>query len=411
LISLLNLYDILIIDMTLLHKKPSYSLVFALVLMTGIMIVASTSMDNSIEKVRFYNDMEGNTQARLASESAVERAYLEIKQYELGYEPVPSEEEFCVKLRVASIPDDGAEGEEESDRGLLADLEYEVDCSGELSRNRHTVRARSEENPLDLEGNYYLPLPNAGTAAPQDECPLGRDIYKDPSHACNWNKLLYGDVVTIPLYSADASGAFNPFVDEAPFADWSLKMRLPCINGSLDQYCGGGDRYLLDDGDGSIDQDQSVILWKLIGERADGSKVELGLSDMKAFIDPSARDILLNTEVIESDINDELFLNENLVLRMSDYIEIMLFSQDSDFIKLSLQLEPVLPFITKPELFEPVLAPYLEWQLITNTPVASNRVILEGEGWYEGRHNTYYFPYTSIIETSEGGFTGFTLAY
>ena len=63
-------------------NKPAYSLIFAFLIMTVIMIVAGTTIENTQEKVRYFNELEATSQARLSAESAAELAVMQIREYE-----------------------------------------------------------------------------------------------------------------------------------------------------------------------------------------------------------------------------------------------------------------------------------------------------------------------------------------
>jgi len=59
-----------------MNKTPAYSLVFAFLIMTVIMLVAGTTIENTHDKVIYFREIEGTAQARLAAESAAELAVI-----------------------------------------------------------------------------------------------------------------------------------------------------------------------------------------------------------------------------------------------------------------------------------------------------------------------------------------------
>ena len=349
------------------NKKPAYSLIYALLIMVVIMMVAATSIQNTTEKIRIFNDLEGGSQARLTAETAAELGVQNMKAKNPGYEVI-REDAF----------DDGT------------------------SHGDYFVYSKAMTNDVLGGIDTFIPMPNSGTAVPGSECNI-LDNHKDPDHACNWNKLTIGETAAIPLYADNGFSAIdNP--DDLGLTAWYLRVRTPCTNGSLEEDCDGGSRYILDEGS-TLAEDASVVFWQLIAEVQGGDTLGMLPDDITVgFFGTFIRDINLNTEVYESLINSSNTYGslDHVVLEASSsetkYQEILDFCLDSTIQRLTMQLDIVSPLI---EESTGLGIPYLEWQLVTNStdPFADNKAAIVGKGYYEGLSGTYYFPYIIVKPT------------
>ena len=392
------------------HKTPAYSLVFAFLIMTVIMLVAGTTIENTQDKVTYFREIEGTAQARLAAESAAELAVMEIRDAELGFDPAYSdttagEGVFCLEYGSATSTTTTT-----STTGNPED-----DCKTWAS---YDVRSVAEENTADSSGSgyFYTPIPGTGSAGLSDECSI-LDSHLDPDHPCNWNKLMYGQSVTVPLYvddGIDYSGAtYTPASAEIDLDDWYLKVRTPCV----DEYSETCTRYEFEgesfvpyayhdaNGDGmytpSLDN-PSVILWQLIGENATTGAISTVVPDDDTDVyTPTLVDTYrtsTNTEISQSDIN-----SDEIVLELSTHTDIEEISTDSsgtyNLTSLVLQLDIVSLLVDS----DGDSIPYLEWQFVTlaNYPFATNEMSVIGSGYYEGESGTFYFPY--VISRSSTG--------
>lgn len=359
------------LPMNKMLKKPAYSLLYALFITTIILIVAATAIEDTTQKILLFQELESGAKARLAAESVTDEAIRAMKNQEAGYE-----------LQRSGVL--AGEGEYGSDG---------IDGSFEIF-------GRAQENDNEASGYFYTPIPNTGTAGPSSKCSF-LEPDKNVGHACNWNKLLTGDSVTIPLYSDDGFGGVkNP--NDLGVTAWYLLVRTPCDNGSLLNDCGPGSRYVLDAGAGYEDDD-SIILWQLIGESSTGSvsvvpddatTVDGGTFQQIRFTD-------FNTEVYESSINSALTAGDYIALEGSTsstkYQSLLDFSKISTFDTVVLQLDIVSELISDTG----VNVPYLEWQLYSNAlePFADNKSVIFGEGFFSGTFNNYYFPHVLTRST------------
>ncbi len=378
-------------------KKDAYSLVFAFVMMTTVLIVASTTVQNTREKIRFFRELESSAQARLAAESATELALQDIADKGAGFEQ-DGTDIF------------GADCEE----ATLA--QATPNCE---TRGNYTIHATADVNETmaGINDYFYAPIPNTGTAAPKDLCSI-MDSNHDPAHVCNWNKLPYGRSITLPLYSTAADGALlNPLDLGFEDHDWFLLVRTPCADGGIEMDC---DRYVLDAGS-SYATDDSIILWQLIGTRADGTReVMVPNDETRRLIGIESRNMAYNTEIYEDLINGESGSThfdsapDHTVLRTdnentsSPYHALYQMMVDQSFVKLELQLDVISPLL---EASTGVTVPYLEWQFVSSSeiPFADTKSVLVGEGYHDAASGTYYFPSIIFKNSTEESVSTYTL--
>ncbi len=356
-------------------QKPAYSLIYALVITTIIMIVATTAVQTTLGKLTYYNDVLSGVYAKYSAESAIDNALLAIKDAEAGYET--------------------------------------SDTSSATSQ--YTVVSRAQHNVVGAvtSTEFYTPIPMTGTAAPSDECNYLAADDEDVDHACNWNKILYGDSVTIPLYSydplsSDTNHLSNP--DELNLTEWNLKVRTPCSDGTYEDGC---DRYELDEGS-TYEEDGSIILWQLIGEDIDVNTVvsEVPSDDATPSRGSYIRTTTTNTEIYESLINDAQDYSSatkyNVLTTASpstsdpDDTDLLEICNDSSIEKLYLQLSIVNPLIIYGSTTDESV-PYLEWQLESSatSAFADNKAVVIGEGYYIGQSGTFYYP-SVVTRTTVG---------
>lgn len=241
---------------------------------------------------------------------------------------------------------------------------------------------------------YTVPAPGTGNAVARCS---GADYKTDIDHPCNWNKLALGSKkssnVVIPLYydSAGLGQSTTSIVNPVnmPLGAFRLRVRTPCADGTYDPEC---DRYVLDAGNGTIDEDETVVRWQIIGECTKNNRTEtcaLGAWDAVKELENNIRDPYENSEIYESLIND---LSEEINIENWGYTPSQMYGEDpvtssihnikiSDFISdtttgltihkpyLKLTLLPVPLETTPAPNVERV--PYLEYQLLTDHPVSN----------------------------------------
>lgn len=376
-------------------RQPAYSLIFAFLIMTVIMIIASTTVENTTEKLAYFREMEGSTEALLAAQSAAEQAVLAIKDFNPGYSLDLTEDVFEV--------DENGDGT--------------IETWGD-----YTVYSSGMENTTDSSGYFYTPIPGTGTAGSSDDCSIKND-HEEVDHPCNWNKLLYGQSVSIPLYTDDGSGGILTAADFSSYTGWYLKVRTPCADteGQPDEYeCSTRFEF---DGDGSdnttdtTDDDSSVIFWQLVGEDVLGNPVSLLPDDEPLDLGSIRYRAASNTEIYEDKI-DDAYGNETYIVlegtNSSRYAELYQICTEThadypnELSTLSLQLDIVTPLIDIND--DPI--PYLEWQLALSAsePFGDTKAVVVGEGYHQGEKGIFYFPFVVSRSTTGESANVYTLS-
>ena len=210
-----------------IKSKPAYATVFAFIMMTILLIYVSSmaaQLNNQMEDNR--EDM-GAADAYIAAQSTAEFGILAMKDYKAGYEVDTVEKAFCLYA-------DGT-----------SNYSGDGDCATWGDYTVYSKAAVNTTSTASYSGMFFTPIPGTGTAGNSDDCSISND-HEDEDHPCNWNKLMYGDSVTIPLYSDDGSGGIAVPADLG-LDGWYLRVRTPCENGDLDD--SGCARYEFDETD------------------------------------------------------------------------------------------------------------------------------------------------------------------
>lgn len=366
-----------------LESKPAYSLIFAFVIMTVLMLIASTTVKNTTGKLAYYRDIEGSPMAKLAAESAAENGIMAMKDFNAGYE---ASEDYAYCYREDGTKNNSGDG----------------DC--ETWGNYEVFSKAQELDSATGTHTWYTPIPGSGTAGDPDHCSITTtDENKD--HPCNWNKLLFGDTITIPLYSDDGSGISNPVA--LGFNNWKLRVRTPCADGDLDN--ASCTRIVIDTHDSTgtfttgTTAGDSVIFWQLVGENAAGTVSLVPNDEPQTLHGTTSRHPSYNTEIYESLINtgysgtgyDHTVLQ---AINAAPFTGIYGKCTDSTLTGLSLQLNIVTPL--KDYYGDPI--PYLEWQLVTDStePFGDTKAIIEGKGYHQGLDHIFYSVSTIIRSTT-----------
>ena len=376
----------------ILKSRPAYSLVFAFMLMTVIMILASTTIHNTQSKLIYFRDLEGASKARLAAESAAELAVIATKDEEIGYEPAESEGEKA----------------------------FTADSS--KSYGNFSVLAKAQANTAEGDGLFYTPIPGAGNAAPSEECSM--EDLEPADHPCNWNKILYDQSVTIPLYVSDGlGGTLTPADAAMGFTGWSLRMRAPCSNGSTESDCSNNDgdtsddvRYEFDDTmtdpTTGIDGDDTLITWQLVGEDESGGSSTVVPEDRTESVRGATGFTYVrestNTEIYESLLNDASdfkILEVNVGSANTDPYDLCV---DPLWSKVTLNLSLVHSLTDT----SGASIPYLEWQFISdaNTPFGAASKYFTGTGFFEATAKTFSFSHVFAQNSQESSSIFYTVA-
>lgn len=372
------------------HTRSAYSLIFAFIIMTLIMVIASTSIQDTRAKLQLFRDLEASSQARLAAESSAELGIVALKNSSFSAESAT--ESFCL---------------ESEDRS---------DCQ---SSGSYTIYPYAQENEDEGDGNFYLPIPGTGNAAPTEDCSI-LETHQDIDHSCNWNKLSVGESMTVPMFYDDGSGTLSFPGDTAMnLQGWYLRMRTPCSNGSIAEDCDGGSRYTISSKSASTfmqsSDNPSLVLWEFVGETSSGSTNILP-DDLTSG---SNRHVQINTEIYEGLVNYSPWTSTsgytNTVLVAKNSSTLTGFDSIYDFLRLtgytnlyfSMSINNILEVPSSGETI-----PYLEYQIVmdANAPVMANTAEIMGEGYYDTGDKTYYFPYVISTTNTEEVTTLYTLS-
>ncbi len=412
-------------------NKPAYSLAFSLVIMTAIMIIAATTIENTLSKLRFYADIEGTAQARLQAESAIDRALVKIKDGGFGNEPIDSNMTNCNSEDFTSTP-------------------LESTC------NVFTIYSRAEYIGTDESASFYesyIPIQNTGTAGHKDECQKTSSRTFTADHPCNWNKIRFGETVVLPIHLAknnacpvpgDGLPGCSPF--EQGITEMIWHFRTPCEN-ALGESCKfASDRYQLkDEGSTQINRNNTILTWEFLAlvdhddnPSTPAQKISLVPNDEQTCTSgPSGltceRSTVTNTELYESLLNDSTANNYSETIKLTsgasiptsfntvfDFLQNAHFSPAKGIEGMYLKFSVISPLIDEND----AIVPYLEWQIkyYDSDPVGDatgmgngetffppdNKVVLTGKGFYNGKNGVYYFPievWRSVVDEVASPFT------
>lgn len=275
----------------------------------------------------------------------------------------------------------------------------------------------------DAGANCNMYKPNStGTVYVDSSLTNGQNIQLDQlNYTCNWNKLSLGssqtDRVAIPLYYdgsglADGSSIVNPFKDGTA-KNFMVRMRTPCkpcapagvtpdpdfqrkniCDSTIkdETLCDDTDRYQLNADPDQGGSDAIVAQWLINGEcDAGGGKTEAcGVMPIPQGVKDKSGKPLTASALYESAIyanNKNTFLssyqgidNSTLAYDGNNYPSIItLLSHLGYTVKLPSISKPVLTLFLNHPLWTPNKhnIPYLEYQVLTDQPIASDQARLE----------------------------------
>lgn len=206
-------------------------------------------------------------------------------------------------------------------------------------------------------------------------------------YSCNWNKLVLGssstDRVAIPLYytTTDANGnakIVNPFNSSENLAkNFILRMRTPCdkslVKGEDKSNCVDGYRYILNEADGN----DILIQWQLTGQCVvNGKEEECGLIQSPKEVGQLLDEAMINgkqqgfskNQVIKGDLTEGENLNES--------------EKNPNILdQLKTMTKPIFALFLNKKLISTKgnseKIPYLEYQILTDYPVADAQTKME----------------------------------
>lgn len=265
-------------------EKGGFALVIALGLVALITIFTMSILSTLIETIRATRNLESADEAYYAAEGGLEMGLLANKGKSAGFET----------------------------NGTLDYATINGSKANWTVQGKTTCLLTDPLNPTSCADSnvYYIPRPGSGNAGAncdplQTYADSNNDGTSDANHPCNWEKISYGEIVTIPLYKVDPNNPTNILnPKDLNMTEWYLKIRTPCMDSN--NPC---TRYTLDDTMNDLDgdgfPDDTVILWQIIGED------KTSLSDQLYLLPNDDRDITLpgkrdryNSEIYEWLVNN-----------------------------------------------------------------------------------------------------------
>lgn len=346
-------------------KHPqAISLVFAIVMVSVLVIIAATMSASFLRATDRNYDMFKSIQAYYSGRAAMEKA-----------------------LAAAADEGVGFEGSETAAIAWDTDGDSVDDVTGE-----YELFARSKtldwqtDTPSTCSGTdyCYVPIPGTGNAA--EGCNFEDDNaawVTDADDNCNWNTIAYGESVTIPLYYTDSGATVNSYATGSE--DFILKVRTPIDPDT-------GFRYILDDS-----TDDAILNWEFDATCNDGS-------DYTCFLVPLTI------------LGDETLIYESTINTSSDFMVIhaqdpfgMGYGEDdqgnTDVFIIQFLAGTYATYSLSHTITEPIfkltipryltefgtseVIPYLEYQIVTDTPISDNKIIYRSSGRAEGRSGAY----------------------
>lgn len=334
------------------EKTQGISLIFAIITITIILVIAGTLAQSFLRTNQRNWDLFRSTQAYYAARAAMEEAISLAAASTLGYED--SEDESLTLTTYAT--DDVRGGFEIFARSKP--LDWQDDPAAAV---------------CDAGSLCYVPIPGTGAAggASCDFEDTSQTWPTDEDDDCNWNKIAYGDTVTIPFYyedticpfPTDVDGVCNPW--ETGWNAFSLRIRTP-EGQTLDEAV-----------------DDVVVSWQFTGESALGNPEAItpvlvgGMGSSE-------------TQIYENDINDnDPILNESTNAEKGSGFKFPIydFLTDETFFQPSLVLSVIIPL--EDDSIPQEAIPYLEYQVIVDTEIADNKIVYTADGRADGRLGTY----------------------
>ncbi len=338
-------------------KKPrAASLIYALIITTIVLVVAGGMAASFMRASQRNYDLFRGTQAYYASRAAMEMAFAEVSDPSngIGYEYADSS---AVSWDVTGTADVVGEYEFWSRAKTLGWQD-----SG--TTNCYTV---------GVYPCYIVPIPGTGDAGSCDfEEPDG-DWNTDEDAECNWNKIAYGETITVPLYTSDDS---SPFTGGEEFI---LRLRTP-------------------DGATLNNDSEEVASWEFTGT-CGGVTCYLrpNSSSFQHYIYPDNINSATSYIVMQAtDVWGLTLIKEGVISGTKTIMSIQDFLSDATgdefYFKLTI-IKPLEEYITGYNI------PYLEYQVITDSEIISDsKIVYTASGSAEGRLGVY----TRDIQATQG---------
>ncbi|MFA5842924.1 MAG: hypothetical protein WC882_04655 [Candidatus Gracilibacteria bacterium] len=360
-------------------KNPSgLSLIFAIITMTIIMVVAGTMSASFLRANTRNMDLFRSIQAYYASRASMEKAIADVADHGIGYENFSN---------TAISWDTNRDGTED------------VTGTYEIFSQAKPLDWQSAGSTCDGTQDCYIPIPgtgDVGTSCDFEDSSaswaIGADAADDD---CNWNRIGYGETVTIPLFYTDPDSPDGDLVNSYITGSETFKLR---VRTPMDPDT--GIRYQLDEG-----EDKVIMYWEFNGTCNDGG------DDYSCYLTPRTRK------------EEETFIYDETINHATDFIVMDIQDRFGETIKAGEDDQGtknvlIIQFLTTRTIQQPYFKitlpqsliaedgitsiPYLEYQLITNTPIADNKIVYISDGKAMGKLETYvrHMQATQSIENN-----------
>jgi len=388
-------------------------------------------------------------QSELLSGSAKEQMLLAVKNNEAGF----------------SLDENGCNTEITTPflKNLFGNSNLEIKCSIDGKNNEgittdqdqilytvpkaNTGDAGLDCSPLHKFTNLEALEAYYGTEGTGQSDPIEYLFGNNPlNHPCNWGKLKFGNSfssrIVVPLYYAELSASdqviiknpgdigLNQLKIKVRTPCKPIKARIECIDGEdqngnpifsqapeciYPDICKDTDRYILNPGNFTIDQDETIVLWQISGECNvkstdifDGTTIKNTTETCAMIPDNEVNEMTgerkenSNSEIYESFINNFSAIDQAKFGKIAYYkhitdqkktiLNFLTYSQDEIFV----EEKTYYTSITKPVLQLAMVVnellsendkhiPYLEYQIITNVPISNISQQFKTEINYEGQ--------------------------
>ncbi len=408
--------------------------IFALLSISGLTVYETTF--NTFESLKNTNNYY---HAQDMANSVGEYLKYEINSHEYGFNQK-------ITCGYGKFADKNSNADVCKELEIIAKNEQGVDQNVRVEME---IKGRAEEKDkfkgdcgLDANNCFVVPMPGTGSAGKR--CNVytpdlsdvtakvdhngkvsKQGVVKQSEYSCNWNKLTFGssltDRVAIPLYYDAGDKIVNPYnkAENGTAKDFVLRLRTPClpcaekpVKGKTRKcgkketdptICKAGDRYVLD----ATKSNDIVVQWQLTGTCIEGGKeTECGLIPYDGGILTK----IVNSKMTEKYINDEINIKGVVLSKIKQGLNTSTFpAKNTPIIEKKDNLEdqtPLLPTMKKP-IFTLMLSnkllteakdniPYLEYQLLTDQPVASPVMTLTSQASFNG--NSFKDVVTKNVE-------------
>ncbi len=331
-----------------LKNRQGISLIFSIIVVTALLITTLTLNEVIIRNVKRVNEMGSILQAQSSANSAFEEALVYVSQ--------------------------------NCDAGCDTSDTITVNAADLTTYATYEVFGKAE-----TDGSYYyVPIQTLGNAA--SECTIDESEPEFEDDSCNWNRLYYGDTISVPLY-VDGADTFDGSTLE-------VRIRTPDEENIL---CSDGTESTSISGC-TLENNPVIVAWQITGERDDGSDYIEGYENTHddAFLEDVKYRETDDSHIHTTRINYAANSSDYTTLSIDDLstpdppkdiIEDALQDATDPLTYPTLELSFVQSALNVNE--EPVT--YLEYQIKTDAQISTDRSYITVTGYTESQDNTYFW--------------------